>query len=128
MHVSLRDIYVASRTLGEADRERVYVDPDGVSGWNANCMNTHDGKPMCIVGHLLSDIFGVENIPSRGSADMTLLHLKDAGHTFEGGVEEFLAILQVAQDKGAPWFAAHGAAATAFGLLKRDLYHAARMV
>src|SRR4030095_13917477 len=106
---------IASRLVEEFGSAYKYTDWRGDVAPIAQCVNTHDGKPMCIVGHILSEIFGVENIRASGSSETTIPHLIRKGHTFKTQARLFLAVAQSLQDQGATWYhAVIGANAAAY--------------
>ncbi len=95
---------IASRLVEEFGSAYKYTDWHGDVAPIASCVNTHNGKPMCIVGHILSEIFGVENISKSGSSEPTITYLTQEGHTFTTQARLFLAVAQSLQDQGATWY------------------------
>ena len=93
---------IAYRLVEEFGREYKYTDWLGDVAPFASCVNTYDGKPMCIVGHILSEIFGVENVSASGSSEMAI-RLIEKEHTFTTQARLFLAVAQALQDQGATW-------------------------
>ncbi len=94
---------IALRLVDKFGSEYKYTDWRGDVAPIASCVNTHDGKPMCIVGHILSEIFGVENVSASGSSEMTIRSLIQEGHIFAKEARLFLAVTQSLQDQGATW-------------------------
>ena len=104
LHVDLDLVMnIANKLVLKYGQDYRYTDWRGDVAPIASCVNTYDGKPMCIVGHILSDIFGVENIRASGSSETTIPHLIKEGDTFTNQARIFLAVAQSLQDQGATW-------------------------